>query len=533
MIGRSARLPLGSPTMPVPPPTSAIGRVAQPLQPGHAHDRHEAADVERVGGGIEADVGRDRPLRAAAPPARAWRPARSRGRSSSSRRSVIGAYRTRWKRAPQPASLRAWPAGNPASCSAFGSPRAPAASFWSRSSRSSPSDSPSSTALWTPRLRREQLPLHRRAGRLRPQPGLQGLRGRRPAHHRPGARATHGRPAGRDVALREGGVHHDRGQAVLRAPRDRLVPGVRRHQEQHLQVPGGRRVLDHHHAAGPEPLARGHQRARQVAPAGSCARPTWPGRSRRKYPKDKILELYLNQIDLGNRRLRRRGGLPALLRQVGARPQRRRGGHAGRHPQGAVPLQPAAQPQPQRPAPQHGPEPAARQRAAVRRRRRAVEGVSAAALVPLRLQRRRRVLRRVRAAAARRPLRLATSTSRATGSTPRSTSTPSRPPSGRSRPGSRPSRAGPTGSSPGPATGSTSTPGPTRRTTAAAPRRPTCRAWWSRSTPRPATSARWWAAATSRTASSTAPPRRCASPAPPSSRSSTPPRSRRAIRSRT
>ena len=27
----------------------------------------------------------------------------------------------------------------------------------------------------------------------------------------------------------------------------------------------------------------------------------WPGRSRRKYSKDKILELYLNQIDLGNR----------------------------------------------------------------------------------------------------------------------------------------------------------------------------------------------------------------------------------------
>ena len=37
MIGRSARLPLGSPTMPVPPPTRAIGRVAGPLEPGQAH----------------------------------------------------------------------------------------------------------------------------------------------------------------------------------------------------------------------------------------------------------------------------------------------------------------------------------------------------------------------------------------------------------------------------------------------------------------------------------------------------------------
>ena len=60
-----------------------------------------------------------------------------------------------------------------------------------------------------------------------------------------------------------------------------------------------------------------------------------------RYPKDKILELYLNQIDLGNRRLRRRGRLAALLRQVGPRPQRRRGGDARRHPEGAVPLQSA------------------------------------------------------------------------------------------------------------------------------------------------------------------------------------------------
>ena len=117
------------------------------------------------------------------------------------------------------------------------------------------------------RLRRQQLSLHRRARRLRSQPGLQGLRGGRAAHHRPRARAPDRRAAGRDVALREGGVHHDRGQALLRAPRDRLVPGLRRHQEQHLQVPCGRGVLDHHDAAGAESLARGHQRAGQDAAA--------------------------------------------------------------------------------------------------------------------------------------------------------------------------------------------------------------------------------------------------------------------------
>ena len=37
-------------------------RVALPLEPGHAHHRHQASHVERVRGRIEADVGRDRAL---------------------------------------------------------------------------------------------------------------------------------------------------------------------------------------------------------------------------------------------------------------------------------------------------------------------------------------------------------------------------------------------------------------------------------------------------------------------------------------
>ena len=180
------------------------------------------------------------------------------------------------------------------------------------------------------------------------------------------------------------------------------------------------------------------------------------------YPKDKILELYLNQIDLGQPRLRGRGGVPALLRQIGPRPERRRGRDARRHPQGPVALQPAQEPEPERPAPEHGPEPAAGQRAAVGGRTRSGG------------RRIRCCSRRTRTSAASpstssstcasssTPASAPTSTSRATGSTPRSTSTPSRPPSARSRPGSRPSRAVPTASSPGRPTGSTSIPAPTR-----------------------------------------------------------------------
>ena len=183
--------------------------------------------------------------------------------------------------------------------------------------------------------------------------------------------------------------------------------------------------------------------------------------------------------------------------------------------------------------PEHDPEPAARQRAAVGGGRRAVEGLPVAAVVALGLQRRRASTSSSTCGSSSTRASAPTSTSRATGSTPRSISTPSRPPSARSRRGSRRSRAGPTGSSPGRPTVSTWIRGPTPRTTAAGRRRRISRGWWSRSTPRPATSGRWWAAATSRTASSTARRRRSASRGPPSSRSSTRRRSRRAIRCRT
>ena len=99
--------------------------------------------------------------------------------------------------------------------------------------------------------------------------------------------------------------------------------------------------------------------------------------------------------------------------------------------------------------------------------------------------------------------------------------------------GSKPSRAAPTGNSPTRPTGSSWNRGPTTATTTAGPPRRISRAWPSRSRPRPATSGPWWVGATSMTASSIAPPRRCGSPGRPSSRSSMRPRSRRDTRSRT
>ena len=90
-IGRSLRLPLGSPTMPVPPPTSAIGVCPGRCSQAMPITGTRLPDVERVRGRVEADVGRDRAL--AQPLGEPGRGVldEAAGASSSSRRSVIGA----------------------------------------------------------------------------------------------------------------------------------------------------------------------------------------------------------------------------------------------------------------------------------------------------------------------------------------------------------------------------------------------------------------------------------------------------------
>ena len=148
--------------------------------------------------------------------------------------------------------------------------------------------------------------------------------------------------------------------------------------------------------------------------------------------------------------LRRRGGLPALLRQVGARPQRRRSGHARRHSRRRRPAT----------IPRKNPNLSVQRRNTVLNLLRD-NGLLSRRRTPSGGRRTRCCSRRTRTSAASPSTSSSTSgssstrasaptsTSRAIGSTPRSTSTPSRPPSGRSRPGSRRSRAGPTASSPG------------------------------------------------------------------------------------
>ena len=124
-----------------------------------------------------------------------------------------------------------------------------------------------------------------------------------------------------------------------------------------------------------------------------------------RYPKDKILELYLNQIDLGNRAY----GVEAA--------SQRYFGKSVRDLNVAEAATLAAIPKaPSRYNPRKNPnlsvqrrntvlEPAARQRPAEPGGHRAVEGVPAAAVLALRLQRRGGVLRRVRPPAARGAIR--------------------------------------------------------------------------------------------------------------------------------
>ena len=253
-----------------------------------------------------------------------------------------------------------------------------------------------------------------------------------------------------------------------------------------------------------------------------------------KYPKDKILELYLNQIDLGNRAF----GVEAASQRYFGKSVRdlnvAEAATLAAIPKAPVPLQSPEESEPQHPAPEHGAESAARQRAARARRRpsggrpiRCCSPPAPTSAAPPNTSSSTSGSSSTRASA---PI----STARATGSTPPSTSISSRPPSGRWRPGSRRIESGADGKFEHPTyqqyqnSKADESDDADRRSHALSPGP---RGHASRR--RPARSAPWSAGATSATASSTGPPRRSASPAPPSSRSSTPPRSRRATRSRT
>ena len=168
-----------------------------------------------------------------------------------------------------------------------------------------------------------------------------------------------------------------------------------------------------------------------------------------KYPKDKILELYLNQIDLGNRAY----GVEAA--------SQRYFGKSVRDLNVAEAATLAAIPKaPSRYNPRKNPNLSVQRRNTMLNLLRdngllSADDAERWKAYPLLLSSHsdfsgvaeyfvEYVRQQLDARFGSRPLQ-----ARATGSTPRSTSTPSRPPSGRSRLGSRPSRAAPTASSPG------------------------------------------------------------------------------------
>ena len=361
-IGRSARLPLGSPTIPVPPPTSGDRRCPFPLQPGQAHDRHQVARH-----GASRRSGRSPRSRSIGP----WRePFRQAGRrvlneaagGRSVRRSDMagtnGVPVPGWKsRTRQPASRSMAPR-------AFGPLfRTPLLLFVRMRLRWCTSRDP---LAHPPRPRRDGRLRRRHRHRgvdprlpgdacpsigeprraLRSPAGIQGLRRRRPAHHRLGLERRTVMPARRDGAVRSG--------------RPSWSPRTSASTSTTASISGGC-------SARSRPTCW-----RSGSPRGSPPSPcSWPatsgprtsaaatGRSRRKLREAQVaLEIErqllqgpdpraVPQSDRpGQRRVRGRGGLPAVLRQVGPRPQRRRSRDAGGPAQGAHPLQPAAIPRP-------------------------------------------------------------------------------------------------------------------------------------------------------------------------------------------
>ena len=264
---------------------------------------------------------------------------------SSWRRSVIAAYRTRWKRAPQPASLRAWPAGNPASCSAFGySPRARRivlVSFLAVVAFGLAV----MTALWTRACAGNSCPSIAELGGYDPNQASKVY-------------AADGRLI-TDLGLERRTV----------VPLGEMSPYVKAA----FITTEDKRFYEHHGIDWYRVFGaiKNNLFKFRVAEGFSTitmqlARNLWPedisGRDktlRRKLREAHVAREIEAQVPQGQdpralpqpdrprqSRLRRRGRLAAVLRQIGPRPQRGRGGDARRHPEGAVPLQSAQESQP-------------------------------------------------------------------------------------------------------------------------------------------------------------------------------------------
>ena len=207
---------------------------------------------------------------------------------------------------------------------------------------------------------------------------VEALCRRRPLHRRARARAPHARQARRDPAARPATRSSSpRTSASTSTPASTGSACPARSCANITRAQLRRGLLDDHDAARAQHLPRAHH-------AREDARAQAQGSQGRARDRGAVLEgqdpRALPEPDLPRqRRVRRRDRVAALLRQVGARPEPRRGGDARRAAQGAGALQSAPLPRARDPAPQHGHRAHAARRRDQRRRREPRQGVSAAA----------------------------------------------------------------------------------------------------------------------------------------------------------
>ena len=374
--GRSPVFPLGSPIIPVPPPTSATGRWPARCEVHEPHDRDEAADVQAAArsGRSRCTPRSVRAASASATPSVCWY---SRPRQSSSSSSVGRLHGT--KIGPRVSNCQATSRRRvgasrgirnlPASVVRARPPRrtASAESMTSRSPELPPASSHALALLglalaFVRGVRRR--PRSTRAGRSSaaaarcpsvdvarrvPAPAdLQAVRRRRPLHRRARARAPHARPARRDSAA----------SCATPSSSPRTSASTSTRASTAIRIPGALCADIKRAAASPRASRRSRCSSRATSsPSASRARRSLVRKLKEAKVARAIEAKYsqgqdpraLPQPDLPRqRRLRRRDGVAALLRQVGARPQRRRGGDARRAAQGTGALQSAPLPRSRR-----------------------------------------------------------------------------------------------------------------------------------------------------------------------------------------